>query len=428
MRAVHRSPGGIASTTTAALTVGTPFSRVRRNGVGMGVLVLALGLALTAAANDPLPDPLSGPGHPELSRAAQKRLDKAKNSLARGKTAAVEKALRKAGSSEAVTLFRLQMDLMSDAQDPTPALQELVDQHDGYAAAWITLSIAAERSGDEAVAYRAATRAAELWPGSTRSLRLEQFDKLWIEDRVDLAQRRLADGAPDEALEPVDHALALAPDHPRGLLVRARAMVSLDRLDEAEEVLLRLPGDARAQMLYGRIAELRRDWQIAMDRYQEVPPDTPGRAEALSRAQLRWRLSMLPRYVQRAMTSEKLTRADLAVIVVALVPQIEAIGGGRVRLLTDIVDLESQREIVTVARLDLMTIDPLEHRFNPTRVVTADEVRAALDRLGTLLGLPSPSWCAVATVVSSNCTNLSEPIRGEDVANLVLGMAYGNSR
>jgi hypothetical protein len=73
-----------------------------------------------------------------------------------------------------------------------------------------------------------------------------------------------------------------------------------------------------------------------------------------------------------------------------------------------------------------MTIDPLEHRFHPNRMVSAAEVRIALDRLGELLQMRRPQWCDDATVVSSECTTLFEPIRGEDVANLVLGMAYGN--
>jgi len=389
-------------------------------------LIAGYSFVSAAAGIDDLPYPLSGPGHPELKKSQKKRMNKAWVSLTKGNRSAAEKSLRKAGTSEATTLIRLQMDLLSGDGEPLSGLVELANQDEGYAAAWVTLSLAAEWAGDEAIAFASAGRVAELWPDSKWSSRAGDLRTRWIEVRLTTAEQLLADGEAQKALDELAPALTLESDNRRGLMGRARALVSLDQLDQAEEVLGHLPDDSEAQMLYGHIAEIRGDWQTAMNRYQELPPDTPGRAESLGRAQLRWRLSLLPRHVQRAMTSEELTRAGLAVVVVALVPQIDAVGGGRVRVLSDIVDLQSQREIVTVVRLELMATDPLEHRFHPGRMVSAAEVRTALDRLGELLQMRRPVWCDDATVVSSECTTLFEPIRGEDVANLVLGMAYGN--
>jgi len=399
--------------------------RILRLPLVTAALIVGLCPAAAAIGTDDLPYPLSGPGHPELKKAEKKRMEKAWRALAKHNPGAVEKSLRKAGDNAAVMLFRLQMDLL-EGDEALPGLVALVNQHDEYAAAWVTLSLAAEETGDEAMAFSSAGRIGDVWPGSSWGGRAGELRSKWIDARLDDAERLLDANQPRQALDELRSALALEADNRRGLMGTARALVSLDRLDEAEEILGELPDDSEAGMLSGRIAEIRGDWQTAMNRYQAMPADTPGRAEALERAQLRWRLSMLPRYVQQAMTSEELTRAGFAVVMVALVPQIEAVGGGRVQVLSDIVDLLSQREIVTAVRLGLMEIDPLEHRFHPSRPVTAAEVRMALGRLAELLGFTPPAWCDDPSVVSSSCTTLFEPIRGEDVANLLLRMAFGN--
>jgi hypothetical protein len=161
-----------------------------------------------------------------------------------------------------------------------------------------------------------------------------------------------------------------------------------------------------------------------MDRYGALPVDTPGREAALHRAQIKWRLSVLPEHVQSALASARLSRVELASLVVALVPELEAIGGGRVPLLSDIVDLASQREIVTMVRLELMEVDRLEHRFYPRREVTAEEFSSAVDRLSELVGVSPPSWCDPPRVLSS-CVELSVPIAGEAVAELIMGLVHG---
>jgi hypothetical protein len=246
-----------------------------------------------------------------------------------------------------------------------------------------------------------------------------------VEARLSEARDELAAADPSAALETVARALALEPDDPDALLVKAHALVEDDRPDQAEEILAGLGGLPGAAMLGGRIAEDRGDWLTAMERYRAAPEGTPGRAEALERAQLRWRLSVLPDYVQEALASQDLSRSQLAALMVSLVPATKAIGGGRVPLLSDVVDLPSQQDIVTAVRLELIPVDPLEHSFHPTAEVAPDEVRAALDRLAQLLGVPAIRWCESPSVISLSCKEIESPIQGSQVADLVLGLVHG---
>jgi hypothetical protein len=128
----------------------------------------------------------------------------------------------------------------------------------------------------------------------------------------------------------------------------------------------------------------------------------------------------MPDYVKSALASSELTRSELAVLLLALAPQLEGIGGSAVPLLSDIVDLPSYREILTAVRLQLIEPDPLERRFFPERTTKPADIRYALDGLCHLLGLPAPAWCEPEVVLISECVEIANPVTGKDVAELIL--------
>jgi hypothetical protein len=128
----------------------------------------------------------------------------------------------------------------------------------------------------------------------------------------------------------------------------------------------------------------------------------------------------MPEYVHEAVGSTPLDRAGLAVILVSLAPQLETLPGGAVPLLSDIMDLPSQREILTVVRLGLIDSDQLDHRFDADRPVTTGEVHAAINRLSELLALDRPHWCTNGD--DSPCTSLDPPISGGRVAGIVIDL------
>ena len=93
--------------------------------------------------------------------------------------------------------------------------------------------------------------------------------------------------------------------------------------------------------------------------------------------------------------------------------------GGQVPLLSDIMTLPSQDEILTATRLGLIESDQFLHRFHPQRPVTAGEVRSTVDNLGRLLNLEGPQWCS-DEIDDQPCAKIVEPVSGESVAGIIL--------
>lgn len=372
------------------------------------------------------PSPLEGPGRPSLERSQLKPFTKAESLHEKGRTQKALKQLAKAGPGPAQQLLRLQIDYDPANDQALPALQELAEASPGYAAAWTTLFVAADTAADEELAYAAAGRVVELWPGSVWAQRADDSRRRTIDNFVALAVRSLETQAPEQALVDIERALEVDPENHALVLGRAKCLVRLDRLDEAEAALVRIGDDPSAQMMAGHIAELEGDLVAAMNRYESVPEGTTGRDEALRRVKTRWRLSVVPSYVQSALASSQVSREELAVLLVNLVPEVRAMGSGSVPLLTDILDLASQRDIVTAARLELMSVDRVEHRFEPDRIATVPEIRGAIERLATLVSVPLPVWCGASTVISS-CVELTTPVTGKTVTDVVLSLVHGES-
>ena len=93
--------------------------------------------------------------------------------------------------------------------------------------------------------------------------------------------------------------------------------------------------------------------------------------------------------------------------------------GGQVPLLSDVMTLPSQDEILTAVRLGLIESDRFLDRFHPQRLVTADEVRLAVDGLGRLLDLDTPRWCGGDTE-DEPCIEVTEPVSGPSVSGIVI--------
>ena len=385
---------------------------------------LALATASSAAAEPSLPGPLEGPGHPELARRDAKRISKAVDKLEAGDLDAATKAAAKAGDSAARRLLELQIE-MAAAEPPVQELERLCADNPTYAAAWVTLTEAASRSGDQALALATARRSAELWPQSPWARRAGELERSIIGDRIARARSQSAEGQTEAALESVESALLLAPSDRDALLFKAGLLVELRRVDDAEAVLRGMGDDPEVLARRARLAEDRSDLAAAMALWSAVPAGFAGRDEALHRVQLEWRRQNLSGHVQAALADDDLDRAGLATVIVGLVPEAHAIGGGQVPLLSDIVDLDSQREILTAVRIGLMNADRLEHRFYPRRKVEPGEARAAIDKLCSLLDRQPPPWCAQVAPENSDCVALASPVSGRAVAAAVLRTAPG---
>ncbi len=375
-----------------------------------------------------LPSPLDGPGVPDLKRKQVKRIDKAETKFVAGDILGAEKALRKAKDNPAGELLGLQLELATDSEPPIEQLSSLCSAQPEYAAAWVTLTRAQEAGGDELGALRSARRVTELWPDSRWAGKTAALEQEWVTGRIDEARRELDAGQPEQALELTDAALDLDPGNRAGGLVKAQALLALDRDQAAESILLELVDNPEARLALGTIAEDRGELFAAMQYYESLPKDMAERQQSLSRVKLEWRRQNLPSYVQQALSSEELTREGLAAILVGLVPEAHALGGGEVPLLSDILESPSRKEIVTVVRLGLMDIDSLQHHFDPTEPVSPADARRAIDGLCDLLGVEPPTWCQNTAKHQSGCFTIDSPVGGDEVANVIIHTTHGESR
>lgn len=367
-----------------------------------------------------LPDPSSGPGVSELTRSQTKKLGRAWSEFVSGDYAESRRRLARAGAVAPAELLAYQIEMEERGLESLDGLLAFCEQHPDYAAAWITLSIAAEGAGSEATAYDAAVFGADLWPDSTWQSRPAELHRRWVEDRLVRAGRLLDSGDPGAALAELDGVETVEPGRQDAAVLRAKALVDSGRTDEAEGLLAELTGVPAAVFLSATIAEDRGDLQTAMHRYAALPTDYPGRAEALARTQTRWRLTLLPGYARASLSADQITRADLAVILVSLQPRLATLPGGPVPVMSDVVDHPGQREIITVVRLGIMSADRLEHRFYPDVLADTATVREAVERTRALAGLPALVWCADLAVVRSTCTTIPSPPNGSAVAAAVL--------
>jgi tetratricopeptide (TPR) repeat protein len=390
------------------------------------IAVVALGGTAASVEATAFPSPLEGPGRPTLARSQLKPFTKAINLNAKGRTEKALKQLAKAGSGPAQQLLRLQITFDPATGEALQGLQDITESSPDYAAAWATLFGAAEGASEEMVAFEAAGRVVELWPGSSWAQEAEEMRQRLVDGLVAVAERSLETEPPEQALTAIERALEVDQSNHALLLGQADCLIRLDRLDEAKTVLAVIGDDPSALMMAGNIAEFEGDLVTAMSRYEAAPVGTPGRDEALRRVKTRWRLSVLPSYVHGALASSQVSREELAVLLVNLVPEVRAMGSGSVPLLTDILDLPSQRDIVTAARLELLSVDRVEHRFDPDRIATVAEIQHAIERLAALVGLPPPAWCGVSNVISS-CMELTAPVEGKDVTDAVLNLVHGES-
>lgn len=373
-----------------------------------------------------VPSPLSGPGVPRLDAKDRSVIEEGWTRLLTGNTDAARATAGSVGASPAADLLTLQSDLLGgDAERSVDGLSELVREEPLYAAAWATLSTAAERSGQESIALESARRTADLWGRDTWQARADDLYARWVDDRLIDATDRLDSGSAEAALELARRAEQLDPSRADARLLEARALVALGRPAEADTVLTGLPDAPEAIALSAELAEQRGELLTALDRYSKLPDDWEGRDRSIERVKREWRRTVLPPYVQQALASPEITRGQLAAALVALAPQLGPLEGGSVPLLTDIVEEPMQREIITVVRLGLMAPDPLEPRFVPDRKVTAIEARDTLTGAAHLLGWREPVWCE-SGVLASDCIELSGPVSGEAVEFAIERLARGD--
>lgn len=372
-----------------------------------------------------LPSPLTGPGRDLLDTTERKAVTSAWNHLLSGRTSEALATVARFDSPQA-NLLRLQSDVVGGPSSELQArLEDFVAEHSRYAAGWVTFSNAAELQGDESAALTAARESSRLWPSGPFADRADDLHQRWVIDRVGRGNEMLEEGRPMDALSITEQALVLDPDNQSALLTRAEALVQLQQGPEAEAALSRLGALPEALVLRAEMASAQGNWQHAMGLLEALPEDHPARGKSLRRARLMWRMSILPSHVQEAVLSKAVTREQLAVIILAMVPALEIQSGGTTPLMTDIINLPSQRAILTATRLDIMSTDSVARLFHPQRAVTGNESKTAIEAVCHLSGYTPPLWCDDGMDSTNDCILIDEPVNGTDVVEILLSVDVG---
>ena len=156
---------------------------------------------------------------------------------------------------------------------------------------------------------------------------------------------------------------------------------------------------------------------MAMASYETLPATTRSAPRPFSGPSASAWNSNLSMCAQQVFASTLLTRADLAVLLVSLAPQLEAEDqqiAGAFRYCR----LPAPVKILTAVRCNLFAFDRLDHRFFPSQVARPEEVRSAVEGMCRILDIKPPVWCH-GEEVTAGCTVISIPVRGEQIAELV---------
>ena len=265
-------------------------------------------------------------------------------------------------------------------------LEPLAGELPQYTAAQLMLGRAAEELGDVVRAYRAfraITERSQIAEQRARALEARAVEI--VGNRVEEA---LARGRLERAVRELDRLVRWAPEFDLTLEATRRVARARDdpksELRAVRELARRYP--ERTELVL-REAELEltvgdptRGLQTLRELAERRPGD-PEVREALRQGQFRWRLTLLPDEVQRLARSPELTRAEFAVLVHWLIPQVRSSSRrGAGRIAADIIEHPYRDEIARVVNLELMEVDPTLHTFSPDRPVERADVLEALLR------------------------------------------------
>ena len=244
------------------------------------------------------------------------------------------------------------------------------DHTPDYTAAQLVLGRAAERTGDVALAYAAYRVIAARSPlaferaGGLHAQALEtvhrRLDDALARNEIEAAKKQLrlleAWGAAETATLEAAAAVARAGGDRSAELAAIRGLSERHPDDRA---LLERRADL--ELSIGDPSAAVQIVQSLVDR----DPKNRHLADKLDATKFRWRLSFLPPDVRELAARPALTRAELAVLLYWLVPEVRYARPTAGRIAADVLDQPRQEEIVRVVNLGLLDVDPDLHRFNP---------------------------------------------------------------
>ncbi|MGE0639188.1 MAG: tetratricopeptide repeat protein [Thermoanaerobaculia bacterium] len=144
------------------------------------------------------------------------------------------------------------------------------------------------------------------------------------------------------------------------------------------------PEDRDLAMRRGRLEIEAGDPRVGLRLIEELAAASPGDSELaaeVARARFDWRLLNAPERVRSLGRKSSLTRADFAMLLYWMVPQVRTVRVADARIASDVLDHPAREEIVRIVNLGVMTVDESLHRFVPEAPLRRSEAVASLVRL-----------------------------------------------
>lgn len=392
------------------------------------LLAIVLGACRTAAppprparVPDPLPAPAAAAA---LTDTQKKTLYLALAAAERGDSEAAHRELRRLpGDHPAVRLASLEVRFLLGekvGEEVSRLAQEQLDYIPLLTFAAQSLQ-AEGRYGEALVPARQVLQAGG---NGAAARRVRELESLVIGGKAAEARAALKAGDAARAITVASEALALVPGAVSLLEVLVTAHLAEGNVPAAARLVPSLPDDAEGLALKGRVAAAGQQWDVAAAMFTRLPAEYPGRCTLLADARRRSRLVQAPPYVQKALSSENLTRAELAALVVWEAPTVVEGARGAVSVFEDIVNLAERRDVVTVVRAGVMDGDSVTRRFYPHRRVRARDLVEVAERVATVVGRPRPEWCGESQ--RSGCVEApGEVVTGSAASALLRQVAAG---
>lgn len=208
--------------------------------------------------------------------------------------------------------------------------------------------------------------------------------------------------------------------------------IAQKRYDDARNALDPLVGSeadrADVQEALAEIEVGRGQYEQAITRYQRLIGRNPQYAARLDEIKEEWSAANMPAQFRKALESESITRADLAVLLYWKVASIRfAQNLGTPPIAIDIENVTGREEVVRAIAIGMLQVDPITRRVAPNAAVTA----SALTRYSARVLANRGASCARGTndaakiVAACNVTDLTatlpgdSPVRGRDASRVI---------
>jgi len=275
-----------------------------------------------------------------------------------------------------------------------------------YVPALIGAGSAALRLGDPERAlgyYKRAEEAAPTQPLATR--RLAELKLQVTERRVAAARASLQRGETAAAVEEYRRALEVAPEVAALRVEYVNLLLAGGDVNGAIEALRADPaGDRQAMLRLGELLTGQQDHAGALEAYRRMLQRDPKDAEAQQlafAARDALELEGLPPEFRQIGDAPRITRADLAALVVVKLPSLRQVDGGDPDLAVDIAGSWAREYILVALSHDVMEVYP-NHTFQPGAIARRGDLARAVARSLDLLRHPTEPAPAISDMSPNN--------------------------